>query len=70
MKRHDSAYNALNDFESRNAILLNLLQIGEKLIKITNKDIIKSLPIQEAYSIRNRITHDYGGVDLDLSKMF
>jgi uncharacterized protein with HEPN domain len=24
------------------------------------------LPINELYSIRNRITHDYGGIDLEI----
>lgn len=66
IERHESVYEALNDFEGKNAILLNLLQIGEKLNKITSELIREKIPIQEIYSIRNRITHDYGGVDLYL----
>lgn len=64
IERHGSAYRALNDFEGKNAILFNLLQIGEKLNKIHSPHIRALLPINEAYSIRNRITHDYDGIDL------
>lgn len=64
IERYGSAYNALNDFEAKNAILLNLLQIGEKLNKVISEDLRNLLPIKEAYSIRNRITHDYDGIDL------
>lgn len=64
IQRHGSAYLALNDFEGKNAILFNLLQIGEKLNKIESEEYKCLLPIKEAYSIRNRITHDYDGIDL------
>jgi len=40
------------------------LQIGEKLQKIESPKIREILPIKEIYSIRNRITHDYDGIDL------
>lgn len=66
VERYGSAYKALNDFEGKNAILLNLLQIGEKLNKIESKELRDLLPISETYSIRNRITHDYGGIDLEI----
>ena len=66
IERYGNAYLALNDFEGKNAILLNLLQIGEKLNKIESLEIRKLLPINEAYSIRNRITHDYDGIDLEI----
>jgi uncharacterized protein with HEPN domain len=66
IERYGSAYLALNDFEGKNAILLNLLQIGEKLNKIESQEIRELLPISEAYSIRNRITHDYDGIDLEI----
>jgi len=66
IERYGSAYLALNDFEGKNAILLNLLQIGEKLNKIETTEIRELLPINEAYSIRNRITHDYDGIDLEI----
>lgn len=66
VERHSGTYNALNDFEGKNAILLNLIQIGEKLNKIDNHEIKAQLPVEEAYSVRNRITHDYGGIDLEI----
>jgi uncharacterized protein with HEPN domain len=66
IERHETSYLALNDFEGKNSILLNLLQIGEKMNKIESPELIAVLPISETYSIRNRITHDYGGVDLEI----
>ena len=62
--RHNGAQEALNDFEGKNAILLNIIQIGEKLKKIKSKELFDILPIKSAYSMRNRITHDYDGVNL------
>lgn len=62
--RHNGVYKALNDFEGKNAILLNIIQIGEKLNKIKSEELKSILPIKEAYSIRNRITHDYDGINL------
>ncbi len=59
-----SAFETLNQFDSKNSILFNLLQIGEKLQKIETPEIRDILPIKETYSIRNRITHDYDGIDL------
>jgi uncharacterized protein with HEPN domain len=61
-EKHKGTSSALNDIEGRNAILMNLLQIGEKLNKITDETIRSLLPVKEAYSVRNRITHDYGGI--------
>ena len=66
VKRHGSAYDAVLDTEGRNAILLNLLQIGEKLNKIESDELRAKLPVKESYSVRNRITHDYGGIDLEI----
>ena len=66
IERHKTSYLALSDFEGRNSILLNLLQIGEKLNRIESFELREKLPIEETYSIRNRITHDYGGVDLEI----
>ena len=66
IQRYGTASSALNDFEGKNAILLNLLQIGEKLNKIESLEIRAMLPIDEAYSVRNRITHDYDGIDLEI----
>lgn len=56
--RHGSASKALLDFEGKNAILLNLIQIGEKLKKIDYSELQEVLPVKETYSVRNRITHD------------
>ena len=64
IKRHGSPYNALIDVESKNSILLNLLQIGEKLNKLSSEQLREKLPVKETYSLRNKITHDYGGIDL------
>lgn len=64
--RRGSAYEALNDFESKNSILLNLLQIGESLNRVKSNIIKDILPIKETYSVRNRITRDYGGIDLEI----
>lgn len=64
--KYANPHDALMNFESKNSILLNLLQIGEKLTKIKSEDIRKLLPIKETYSIRNRITHDYSAVDLEI----
>lgn len=58
------AYKALNQFDSKNSILFNLMQIGEKLQKIESDSLREILPIKETYSIRNRISHDYDGIDL------
>lgn len=64
--RHGSACDALSDFESKNSILMNLIQIGEKLNSLKSEELRQSLPVKEAYSVRNRITHDYGGIDLEI----
>lgn len=66
IQRYESTYKALIDFAGKNSILFNMLQIGEKLNKIQSLEIRDLLPIKEAYSIRNRITHDYDGIDLQI----
>jgi uncharacterized protein with HEPN domain len=58
--------NTLIDIKEKNAVLMNLLQIGEKLNKIIDPDIRNSLPVDEAYSVRHRIIHDYGGIDSEI----
>ena len=65
-EKHKGTSSALNDIEGKNAILMNLLQIGEKLNKISDEKIINLLPVKEAYSVRNRITHDYGGISPEI----
>lgn len=58
--------NLLKKRVSLNAILLNLMQIGEHSNKLTDEFIQEE---DENYwkqliGIRHRITHDYGGIDL------
>jgi len=71
IKRKDGIVNALKDsVESRPAILMSLLQIGETLHKI-DENIIENLGIPKSdikgsYNVRNFIAHDYEGVDLGL----
>ena len=61
-------------FEDRmcyNAVLMNLLQIGESLNKLSPELKIKYndiLPIKDIYDTRNFIAHDYGGVRSDIVK--
>jgi uncharacterized protein with HEPN domain len=69
--RKRGVFNALNDrVESRPAILMALLQIGETLNKLDSQTIenleIQKSDIKGAYSVRNFIAHDYEGVDLGL----
>lgn len=66
VRRHGSVISALSDFESKNSILMNLIQIGEKLNSLRSEELRNVLPAKEAYSVRNRITHDYGGIDLEI----
>jgi uncharacterized protein with HEPN domain len=47
-------------------LLMCLLQIGEKLNQVKSEDIRSELPVTGAYSVRNFIAHDYGGVNLGL----
>lgn len=62
-KRHRGVSFALKDVEGKHAILMCLLQIGEKINQIKNPELRKKLPITGAYSMRNFIAHDYGGVN-------
>lgn len=47
-------------------MLMCLLQVGEKLNQIRSESIRFELPVAGAYSVRNFIAHDYGGVNLEL----
>ncbi len=56
----------LKERMSLNAILLNLMQIGEYSNKLS-KDFLDNFDDnywQQLIGIRHRITHDYGGIDL------
>ena len=66
LQRYATARDALCDIEGKNALLMILLQIGEKLNKIKDENLSSLLPIKNTYYIRNRITHDYDGLDLEL----
>jgi uncharacterized protein with HEPN domain len=61
-----SLTNALNSRIGKHALLMCLMQIGETLHKIEDKEIRKKLPIKGSYDVRNFIAHDYEGVDLGL----
>ena len=63
VRRYDSVNTALNDNVGRHALLMCLMQIGEKLNQLRNELITARLPIYGAYSVRNIIAHDYGGVN-------
>ncbi len=65
-ERHESLEIALNDFEGQPAILMCLMQIGESLIKIKEKEITDKFPVDLAYRMRNIIAHDYLGIDLEI----
>ncbi len=66
--RHKGVSLAMKDVEGKHAVLMCILQIGEKLNQIEDEDIRDKLPIAGAYSMRNFIAHDYGGIDLLLVK--
>ena len=68
IKRHDGIVNALKDkVESRPAILMAFLQIGETLNKLQNTyETLNIDDIKGAYEVRNFIAHDYMGVDIGL----
>lgn len=60
-----------NDRMCYNAVLMNLLQIGESLNKLSPETKMKhqkELPIKDTYDTRNFIAHDYGGVRSDIIK--
>jgi uncharacterized protein with HEPN domain len=63
VRRYDSTNAALNDTVGRHALLMCLMQIGEKLYQLRNESITSRLPVYGAYSVRNIIAHDYGGVN-------
>jgi uncharacterized protein with HEPN domain len=66
VERHGSVNKALKDLEGQSAILLCLLQLGEKLGKINDPILREKLPIKAAQSVRNIIVHDYTNVNISL----
>ena len=70
-KKFDSLDEMFKDRMCFNAVLMNLLQIGESLNKLSPETKIKyqnDLPIKDIYDTRNFIAHDYGGVRPDIIK--
>lgn len=68
VERHGNPELTLHDMEGQYATLMCLLQIGESLSKIKEKDAVDKLPVDLAYKTRNIIVHSYTGVDLNIVK--
>lgn len=66
--RHGNSEATLKDFEGQYAVLMCLLQIGESLSKIKEKEAVEKLPVDLAYKTRNIIVHNYVGVDMNVVK--
>lgn len=60
---HGSIEKTIKDVEGQNAVLMCILQIGEKINNIDDTEIKSKLPVKEANSVRNFIAHDYDGID-------
>lgn len=62
-ERFDTLTDLLNDKMGFNAVLMNLMQIGETLNKTQgNYEALNDEDIKGAYDVRNFIAHDYEGV--------
>ena len=68
VERHSGLDSCLDDVEGHHAIMMCLLQIGESLSKIKEKEAADKLPVGLAYKMRNVIAHDYLGVNLEMIK--
>ncbi|OGS17662.1 MAG: hypothetical protein A2219_08500 [Elusimicrobia bacterium RIFOXYA2_FULL_50_26] len=68
VQRHGDIDAALTDIEGQNALLMFLLQIGEKISRIEGEQYRVLLPVKEASSVRNFIAHDYDGINLQIIK--
>jgi len=66
ISENGSLTKALYNRIGKHALLMCLMQIGETLHKIKDKNIREQLPIKGSYDVRNFIAHDYEGVDLGL----
>lgn len=61
-QRHGGAAQALEDIEGHHALMMCLLQIGETMGKLQDKNTVAALPIALASGLRNVIAHDYMGL--------
>ncbi len=61
--RHGSVHDALVDMEGQYALMMCLSQIGENMKKIKNPVFVSQLPVAQVTGMRNRIFHDYEGID-------
>lgn len=68
VKRHSGLDSCLDDVEGHHAVMMCLVQIGESLSKIKEKEAADKLPVSLAYKMRNVIAHDYLGVNLEMIK--
>jgi uncharacterized protein with HEPN domain len=69
VKKHGAITKALEDREGELALLMCLMQIGEKLNKLDKYFLEKNELLDDAkgaYSMRNFIAHDYDGVKLSI----
>ncbi|MCG9875910.1 MAG: DUF86 domain-containing protein [Leptospiraceae bacterium] len=66
ISRHNGIDSALEDIEGQNALLMCVLQVGETLNRIQNKEWRNFLPVKESYGLRNLIAHQYDSVDLSI----
>lgn len=66
--RHKSIDLALEDVEGRHALMMCIMQIGESLSKVKEKEAAEKLPVSLAYKMRNIIAHDYAGVNTKIVK--
>lgn len=59
----------VNDQLNFNASLLLIATIGDQIAKISHTTIIKhpNIPWQKIKGTRNRIVHDYAGIDYDIT---
>jgi len=66
IQRHGSVPQTLADIEGRPALLMCLHQIGETLFRLENAGFRSQLPVAEAYTMRNIISHSYLGLNDDI----
>jgi uncharacterized protein with HEPN domain len=66
IERHGSIDLAIEDIEGQNAVMMCILQIGEKLSKLQSLELRSILPVKESYAVRNIIAHNYDNIDLTI----
>lgn len=71
--KYSAQYDELEDFKADtmcvDAYVFNLMQIGElakTAVSIGTKESIRTIPWNQLYGMRNRIVHEYEGVDLNI----